>query len=643
MHLHTALSIRIRLAIMLLGMLFLSLAVQPAQAAGVVGTGSPASCSAAALASAVQGGGNITFHCGPNPVTIIVDATLDISVPNTTIDGAGLITLSGANQRRIIRHRSLSSSTTLTIRNLIFTQGRAAGTGTDANGAAIQSIFQGANPSFKPTLILENVTFSNNISAQAGAGGNAYDYGGGAIYSQGGTVTVAASTFNNNRADNASGGAIHILQSGLSISRSIFNTNSAIGATPADSQGGAIYIDGLGGSGSIFSVSESSFTGNTSYNSGGAMYVNMYEDSTGMAIDRSSFSNNAIVGGNGALGGAISGGGTNNGAGTGNPSITITNSTFANNSVKKSAAPFDGSGGALAFAQRAIITISNSTFSANRAEGSSFNANGGALYVVNNTNQFVLTNTTFAGNFAGWVGGAISNSQINTNPGGIVRNVIFSNNTADNGPNDWTIQQHCSSELSDGGNNLQFPPRNASPNFFNEISCLQGKSAINQRSLPDFRDPQLATLADTGGPTQTIPLAQTSPAIDAGNLATCPATDQRGIARRGTCDVGAHEFGATPYLAALTPGFAQAGQNGITLTVIGADFEPGTSVLWGGATRTTQFVSSTRLTASIATADLATIANISITIQKSGGNPSNARIFQVLDKIVQVALPLVVK
>jgi hypothetical protein len=295
----------------------------------------------------------------------------------------------------------------------------------------------------------------------------------------------------------------------------------------------------------------------------------------------------------------------------------------------------------LAFAQRAIITIYNSTFSANRAEGSSYNANGGALYVVNNTNQFVLTNDTFADNVAGWVGGAISNGQISNNPGGIVRNTIFSNNTADNGPNDWTIQQHCSAELSDGGNNLQFPPRNASPNFFNEISCLQGKSAVNQRSLPDFRDPQLAALADTGGPTQTMPLAYASPAIDAGNPAICAATDQRGIARRGICDIGAHEFAATPYLAALAPSFAQAGHTDLLLTVSGADFEPGTDILWDGVIRTTQFVSSTRMTATIPAADLATIANIAVTLQKSGGNPSNARIFQVLDKVFQADLPLI--
>ncbi|NNC99145.1 MAG: hypothetical protein HKN85_03085 [Gammaproteobacteria bacterium] len=50
-------------------------------------------------------------------------------------------------------------------------------------------------------------------------------------------------------------------------------------------------------------------------------------------------------------------------------------------------------------------------------------------------------------------------------------------------------------------------------------------------------------LADNGGPTLTHALLVGSPAIDAA-VGTCPATDQRGVARpQGAgCDVGAYEF-----------------------------------------------------------------------------------------------------
>ena len=56
-------------------------------------------------------------------------------------------------------------------------------------------------------------------------------------------------------------------------------------------------------------------------------------------------------------------------------------------------------------------------------------------------------------------------------------------------------------------------------------------------------DPKLGTLGNYGGSTQTIPLLAGSSAIDAGNDATCPATDQRGVGRpQGAhCDIGAYE------------------------------------------------------------------------------------------------------
>ena len=53
----------------------------------------------------------------------------------------------------------------------------------------------------------------------------------------------------------------------------------------------------------------------------------------------------------------------------------------------------------------------------------------------------------------------------------------------------------------------------------------------------------LGTLADNGGPTQTMALLAGSVAIDAGDDLSCPATDQRGVLRpQGAhCDIGAYE------------------------------------------------------------------------------------------------------
>jgi hypothetical protein len=55
-------------------------------------------------------------------------------------------------------------------------------------------------------------------------------------------------------------------------------------------------------------------------------------------------------------------------------------------------------------------------------------------------------------------------------------------------------------------------------------------------------DALLGPLDDNGGPTQTHALLPGSPAIDAGDNAFCPVTDQRGAARDASCDTGAFEF-----------------------------------------------------------------------------------------------------
>ena len=56
-------------------------------------------------------------------------------------------------------------------------------------------------------------------------------------------------------------------------------------------------------------------------------------------------------------------------------------------------------------------------------------------------------------------------------------------------------------------------------------------------------DPRLDTLKDNGGFTPTLALLPGSPAIDAGDNAACPATDQRGVTRPqgAACDIGAYE------------------------------------------------------------------------------------------------------
>lgn len=75
-------------------------------------------------------------------------------------------------------------------------------------------------------------------------------------------------------------------------------------------------------------------------------------------------------------------------------------------------------------------------------------------------------------------------------------------------------------------------------NIGNDDSC----SLSGPGDMPST-DPMLDPLADNGGRTLTHALQAGSPAINAGDDAGCPFTDQRGYGRAGVCDIGAFEFG----------------------------------------------------------------------------------------------------
>jgi hypothetical protein len=62
-------------------------------------------------------------------------------------------------------------------------------------------------------------------------------------------------------------------------------------------------------------------------------------------------------------------------------------------------------------------------------------------------------------------------------------------------------------------------------------------------------DPQLdpSGVAENGGPTPTLALLSSSPALHAGNTSAAPGRDQRRYSRSGAADIGAFEFnGAAP-------------------------------------------------------------------------------------------------
>ena len=86
-----------------------------------------------------------------------------------------------------------------------------------------------------------------------------------------------------------------------------------------------------------------------------------------------------------------------------------------------------------------------------------------------------------------------------------------------------------------------------------------------------------------------------------------------------------------PSISSLSPTSGTAGSSGFTLTVNGSNFVNGASVNWNGSSRTTTFVSSTQLTASILASDITTAgtATVTVTNPTPGGGTSNAQTFTV--------------
>ncbi len=227
----------------------------------VVGTGSPESCSSEVLVAAVAAGGVITFDCGPEAHTIVLEETAKIfndTGPEIVIDGGGLITLSGGGQRRILYMNTCDEAqkwTTatcqnqdhprLTVQNIDFINGNSKSE-TEFDGGGAMWVRGGR-------LKLINTRFFNNVCADVGP-----DVGGALrVFSQyeGLPVYVVNSTFGGAEGFGnicSNGGGISSINVSWTIINSLFSHNQAIGNggnpaqgnSPGGGSGGAIYNDG---------------------------------------------------------------------------------------------------------------------------------------------------------------------------------------------------------------------------------------------------------------------------------------------------------------------------------------------------------------------------------------------------------------
>jgi hypothetical protein len=256
---------------------------------------------------------------------------------------------------------------------------------------------------------------------------------------------------------------------------------------------GLVTISGLTISAGQVPASESGFL------HGGAVYNQL---GSALALESVAITGTTLEKTDGASGTVRGVGVANNGT------LTIANSTLSGN-VGIAAGAQSGNQGAGLFNSGGTVSILNTTIAGNsHVETSGADSSGSAISNVNG-GAVELRNVTIAAN-----GGS---AAIDSSDGLSATNTIVSNGASGN----------CSGPVTSQGHNLE----SADECGFNAAGDQTGK------------DPLLGALADNGGQTNTLALLAGSPALDAGDPAACPASDQRGVARpQGpACDIGAFE------------------------------------------------------------------------------------------------------
>jgi hypothetical protein len=278
----------------------------------VVGTGSPASCTADAFLAAVAKGGIVTFDCGAAPTIIVLPRPAKIvndASPRTVIDGGGKVTLSGGGKSRILYQNTCDDAQHITsshcqdqdtpllvVQNLTLIDGNSTGQ-REAGSAGGGAIYVRGGK-----LAIINARFFHNVCEPTGP-----DLGGGAVRAfslgGGGPVVVAGSTFGATALGNSgsNGGALSSLAVSWTIVNSLFVGNSAIGVganpprdgKPGGGSGGALYADGNKFTVSLCGVK---MTDNVANEGGGAIFFVSNDRSGSLVVKDSTLSANPSKG-----------------------------------------------------------------------------------------------------------------------------------------------------------------------------------------------------------------------------------------------------------------------------------------------------------------------------------------------------------
>ena len=215
--------------------------------------------------------------------------------------------------------------------------------------------------------------------------------------------------------------------------------------------------------------------------------------------------------------------------------IVITSSTFSTNTAPNVGSAINDGGGRIAITESlfesntgddviyfqggVVGTLTNDTIIANTGMG----------VATNNGASVTLINDTIVGNTCNPI--CYDGAGISQNSGGMltVRNSIVAHNI--DLAAGALANFRAAGTMTSLGNNLTDSAATDLP-----FAASAGDLVLT--------DPQLAPLADNGGPTRTAAITTSSPAYNAGTNTQCAPIDQRGFPRPagGICDIGAFEL-----------------------------------------------------------------------------------------------------
>ncbi|TET51412.1 MAG: hypothetical protein E3J64_06925 [Anaerolineales bacterium] len=408
---------------------------------------------------------------------------------------------------------------------------------------------------------------SGTLSAGWIGGNTAADRGGGLFLSQG-SVTLSGGQIISNTAER--GGGVYVDQGSATLSGGRILGNTATAAADSSDGGGGVYIDA--GS-AVFTQSGGRIEDNHGIRGGGVYaHYGRATLSGGQVV-----SNSATYGGGGvyvAAGTASLSGGQilSNTAGNigGGVCVFGTNGVFTQTGVSTIAynvASMSGGGVCVLLGQAAL---SGGLIHDNRANGTASSQGGGGLF-VNVNSRLSVSGGQVISNTAGSGGGVYNNDGTLT----LVNTTVSANSAtggsggglyANGGTTAITFTTIASNTASSGGygihsaggavrvhNTIVAYNGTTSTNCWGSITSndynLEYGDTCSFDQLNDIVDtnPNLDTLAYERG-TLIHRLAETSPAINSGLCVDGITTDQRGVTRVPSCDIGSYEYVLQVYL-----------------------------------------------------------------------------------------------